>query len=101
MKVSLNSFFNMQSTNINKEKTSQPISQSNTVSRAKNCDEIIISAKIEKAEQPSFVDELKNRLTKEVAAPCSQQKIADLKQQIEEGTYQIDIDQIAKNMLLS
>ena len=101
MKVSLNSFFNMQSTNKNKEKTSQLLPQSNTASRAKNCDEIIISAKIEKPTQIGFVDELKNRLAKEAATPCPEQKIADLRQQIEEGTYQIDLDQIAKKMLLS
>lgn len=100
MKVSLNSFFNLQANSKNIEKTSQTLSQSTTASRSKNCDEIIISGKSEKIEQPSFADELKSKISKEVNTPCSEEKIADLKQQIEAGTYQIDIDQIAKKMLL-
>lgn len=101
MKISLNNFFNMQPTNNNKGKLSQTLPQNSSVSRAKNCDEIIISGKMEKSDQISFAEEVKNKVTKELAAPCSEQKIADLKQQIQDGTYKIDIDQIAKKMLLS
>ncbi|WP_304508377.1 flagellar biosynthesis anti-sigma factor FlgM [Anaerotignum sp.] len=101
MKVSLNHFFNMQSTNNNKGKLQQSSSQNSSVSRTKNCDELIISGKIEKTDETSFVDEIKNKISKEIAAPCSEQKIEDLKQQIQDGTYKIDIDQITKKMLLS
>lgn len=100
MKVSLNHFFNMRSTNNNKGKLNQT-PQNNSASRAKNCDEIIISGKIEKTGENNFVDEVKNKISREVAAPCSEQKIEDLKQEIQDGTYKIDIDQIAKKMLLS
>jgi negative regulator of flagellin synthesis FlgM len=91
----------MQSTNNNKGKLSQSLPQNNSVSRAKNRDEIIISGKIEKTDETSFSEELKNKISKEVTAPCSEQKIDALKQQIQDGTYKIDIDQIAKKMLLS
>ncbi len=100
MKISGNHFLNLQSNSTNKDKTTQSSTQNTSVSRAKNYDEIIISGKIDIPDQNSFIDELKNKISKEVATPCSEEKIADLKQQIEEGTYQIDIDQIAKKMLL-
>ena len=100
MKVTLNSFFNLQPTNKNKEKNSKSLPQNVTSPRNKNCDEIIISAKIEKADQNPFIDNLKGKLTSEVNTTCSEQKIASLKQQIEEGSYKIDVDQIAKKMLL-
>ncbi|WMI81005.1 flagellar biosynthesis anti-sigma factor FlgM [Anaerotignum sp. MB30-C6] len=99
MKVTLNSFFNLQPTNKNKEKTTQ-IPAQNATARNKNCDEIIISAKFEKADESRFVSELKNNISTEVNTPCSEEKIANLKQQIAEGTYKIDIDEIAKKMLL-
>ncbi|MCQ4936062.1 MULTISPECIES: flagellar biosynthesis anti-sigma factor FlgM [Anaerotignum] len=101
MKVTGNHFFNLQSNAANKDKSTYISSQSPSVSRAKNYDEIIICGKTETPEQNSFVDALKNKISKEVATPTSEEKIADLKQQIEAGTYQIDIDQIAKKMLLS
>lgn len=101
MKVTGNHFFNLQSNAANKNKTNQVSSQSPSVSRAKNCDEIIIRGKAETPEQNSFIDALKNKISKEVATPASEEKIADLKQQIEAGTYQIDIDQISKKMLLN
>lgn len=100
MKVTLNSFFNLQPPNKNKEKTAQSPKENLSTTRNRNCDEIIIRAKHEKTEQSRFVGELKNKLSNEVNTPCSEEKIAHLKQQIEEGTYQIDMDQIAKKMLL-
>lgn len=90
----------MQPSNKNKDKTSQPLPQSISTPRNKNCDEIIIRAKIEKAEENPFVDELKNKISTEVNSECSEQKIISLKQQIEDGTYNMEIDQIAKKMLL-
>ncbi|WP_312070977.1 flagellar biosynthesis anti-sigma factor FlgM [Anaerotignum propionicum] len=101
MKVTGNHFFNLQSNAANKDISTHVSSQSPSVSRAKNYDEIIICGKAETPEQNSFIDALKNKISKEVAAPTTEEKISDLKQQIEEGTYQIDIDQIAKKMLLS
>ena len=101
MKVTGNHFINLQSNAANKDKSTYISSQSPSVSRAKNYDEIIICGKTETPEQNSFVDALKNKISKEVATPTSEEKIADLKQQIEAGTYQIDIDQIAKKMLLN
>ncbi|WP_352400307.1 flagellar biosynthesis anti-sigma factor FlgM [Anaerotignum sp.] len=100
MKVNLNNFFNMQPNNKSKEKPIQPPPPNVSTARNRNCDEIIISSKVEKVDQPTFIDELKNQILNEVNAPSSTQKITNLKQQIEEGSYQLDIDQIAKKMLL-
>ncbi|WP_313528397.1 flagellar biosynthesis anti-sigma factor FlgM [Anaerotignum sp.] len=100
MKVNINNFFNMQTSSKSKEKTTQPLPQNVSTGRSRNCDEIIISGRVQKADQNRFIDELKNQISKEVNTPSSEQKIASLKQQIEEGNYQIDIDQIAKKMLL-
>lgn len=100
MKISGNHFLNLHSNSTNNNKATQSSAQNTSVSRAKKYDEIIICGKIDTPDQNSFIDELKNKISKEVATPCSEEKIADLKQQIEEGTYQIDIDQIAKKMML-
>lgn len=100
MKISPNRFLNLQANTNTKDKVAPSSLQNTSANRASSRDEIIIRGKIEKPEQNSFVDELKNKISKEVAVPASEKKLADLKQQIEEGTYQIDIDRIAKKILL-
>lgn len=99
MKITYN-FFNMQPSNKNKGKTAQPQPQSMSTNRNRNCDEIIIRGKIEKPDQNPFIDELKTKISTEVKATCPEEKINALKQQIEDGTYKVEIDQIAKKMLL-
>ncbi|MFV0313964.1 MAG: flagellar biosynthesis anti-sigma factor FlgM [Anaerotignum sp.] len=100
MKINLNSYLNLQATTKSKDKVTQSTTQTISVPRNISRDEIIISSKIENADQSAFMKELNNTISKEVTTPCTEEKISDLKQQIEVGTYQIDIDQIAKKMLL-
>ncbi len=98
MKISPNRFLNLQTNT--KDKAAAASSQRTSASRVNSRDEIIIRGKIEKPEQNGFIDALKNKISKEVSTPCPEEKLADLKRQIEEGTYQIDLNQIAKKMLL-
>lgn len=47
-----------------------------------------------------FTAELKNKISQEVRRPASAQDLEDLKTQIKNGTYQLDLETVAKKMLL-
>lgn len=68
---------------------------------SKNFDEIIIHSKNTVASEYQFVHSLTERITKEIQMPASSYKMDDIQAQVDAGTYQIGIDEIAKKMLLS
>ena len=67
---------------------------------AKNFDAITISSK-EPMDETTFAKEISKKIMKEASAPNHSQKIDELKAQVQSGSYQIMIDEIAKKMLLS
>ena len=82
-------------------KTKQQPTVSNTArNTGKNFDEITISSR-EPFDEMIFVRELSRKIMKEASAPTESQKVDELKAQVQSGSYQIVIDEIAKKMLLS
>lgn len=76
-----------------------------TVKPTRNFDEITIhSAVVNPSDSASaetvFADALSKRLLLELRKPTSTQKIEELQQQIEQGTYEVDINRIADRIML-
>ena len=99
MRISNNNFFNLQSS-VKKQSNSSQKCSNNTKASKKNCDEIIISSHNQIKNQDKFIEHLTNSIKEEVHTPLSTEKLDNLKKQIEEGTYKIDIDEIVKKMML-
>lgn len=72
-------------------------SSSKKVSR--NFDEITIHSK-DKLDETTFARELSKKVMKEATAPSDPQKVEEIRAQVQDGSYQIMIDEIAKKMLL-
>lgn len=66
----------------------------------KNFDAITISSR-KTLDETTFARELSKKILKESSSPSDPQKVEDLKAQVQSGSYQIVIDEIAKKMLLS
>lgn len=66
----------------------------------KNFDAIQISSR-EIPDEATFAKEIAKKISKEVSASSDPQKVDELKAQVQSGSYQIMIDEIAKKMLLS
>ena len=76
-----------------------------TVKPARNFDEITIHAAAvnssdSTATETAFADALSKRLLLELRKPTSPQKVEELQQQIEQGTYEVDINRIADRIML-
>lgn len=65
----------------------------------RNFDEIMIHSK-EAPDEATFARELSKKVMKEASAPSDPQKVEELKAQVQDGSYHIMIDEIAKKMLL-
>lgn len=90
-----NCYFN----HINTIKSNSPSTANITQKRnSKNFDTITLSSK-QNFDETTFSEELSQRLLKEVSAPTEKQKTEALKAQVQSGSYQIRIDEIAKKML--
>ena len=66
----------------------------------KNFDAILISSR-ETPDEATFAKEIAKKLSRELSVPSDPQKVEELKAQVQSGSYQIMIDEIAKKMLLS
>lgn len=68
-------------------------------SNSKNFDEILIN-KNNIISENKFVNELKNEIMNDIKNLHSEKDLEELKLQIEEGSYQIGIDEIVRKILL-
>lgn len=50
--------------------------------------------------EAAFVDSVSKRILLEIRKPTSPEKIEELQQQIEQGTYEVDINRIADRIML-
>lgn len=66
---------------------------------SKNFDKITISSNTSISED-KFAHELASRISKEVKTATPSYKMEDIKSQIEEGTYQIGLDEVVKKIML-
>lgn len=88
---------------INRLKLTKPESRqlvSGSVKKpVKKFDEITISSK-QAPDETTFARELSRKIMKETSAPTDARKLEEIKDQVQSGTYNIMIDEIAKKMLL-
>lgn len=70
-----------------------------TKKASRNFDEITIHSK-EVPDDMTFARELSKKVAKEASAPSDPQKVEEIRAQVQDGSYQIMIDEIAKKMLL-
>ncbi len=101
MKITNNNFYNLQSLSKNQNQVSNTSFDKTMKSINKNFDSVVISGKDNLQTQESFAENLCKKICDEVKAPAPQEKLDRLKKEIENGTYKIDIDEIAKRMMLS
>lgn len=78
----------------------QPTVSSTTKKTGKNFDEITISSR-ESFDELLFAKELSRKIMTEASSPTESKKVDELKAQVQSGSYQLMIDEIAKKMLLS
>lgn len=98
MKVDLQSKLNYYTPIIDSKRQMPHSSSSRKASR--NFDGITIQSGIELNPEQQFADALTSRLSLEIRKPVSPNRIQDLQQQIDQGTYQIDINCIADKIML-
>ncbi|QAT42017.1 flagellar biosynthesis anti-sigma factor FlgM [Aminipila luticellarii] len=67
----------------------------------RNRDSITISASKEQVAEAQFVDTLRSRISAEVKAGVSDEKLESLKEQIAKGEYELNANEIAKKILLT
>lgn len=99
MKISSSNFFNPHSSINNKKSVCQPSSTNVMNTKNKNCDQIIISSKTKHTNSDNFLENLTSTICEEVRNPVSTDKLESLKKEIENGTYKINIDEIAKKII--
>lgn len=66
---------------------------------SRNFDEVTIHSK-NTADEMTFARELSRKVMKEANAPSDPQKVEEVRAQVQDGTYQVMVDEIAKKMLL-
>lgn len=73
---------------------------SENMKTSQNFDGIILSSAPDVSAEKTFADSLSSRLSLEVKQPVSADKIKELQKQIEQGSYEIDINTIADRIML-
>ena len=100
MKITNNNFFNLQKS-VKKISIGSHNDPNNIKTSKKNCDEIIINSRdYAERKNTAFIEHLTKKVKDEVHTVTDSEKLNNLKVQIQEGTYNIDIDEIVKKMML-
>jgi Anti-sigma-28 factor, FlgM. len=99
MKIQSNQYYNFQS-NMTKRSNSSKNENTKSVCQKRNFDELVIHSRPVSVTDESFAADLSTEVSAQVRAVSSDEKLDSLKAQIENGTYQIDLDAIVKKMLL-
>ncbi len=87
-------YYNNPNTNISRRG-----SVSDGFSNVKSFDEVSIH-KSDALPEAKFVNELKNKIMNDIKKSHSEKELEELKLQIEDGSYQIGIDEIIRKILL-
>lgn len=66
---------------------------------SRNFDAITISSEVETSQEQMFASSLTSRLSLELRKPANTGMVEDLQRQIEQGTYQVDVNVIADRIL--
>lgn len=100
MKIQSNQYYNFQSNVVKRSNSSKNENVTKSVCQKRNFDELIIHSRPASVTEESFAADLSTKVSSEVKTASSDEKLDSLKAQIENGTYQIDLDAIVKKMLL-
>jgi len=101
MKIQTNQFYNLQPNVTKQSQSSKSENSAGAMYQKRNFDELVIHSRPAQVTDESFAKDVSTEVSAEVKAASSDEKLESLKTQIEEGTYQIDVDAIVKKMLLS
>lgn len=97
MKISLDTkYFNPY-----KNITRQSLSTAREVRTSQNFDGITLSSSPDISSEKAFADSLSSRILLEIKKPASSEKISNLQSQVEQGTYEADINAIVDRIMLS
>lgn len=77
-----------------------PSAEASTKTNTRNFDEILISTR-QTPDEATFAKDIARKIAKEVRADSDAQKVEECRAQVQSGTYQIMVDEIAKKLLLS
>lgn len=66
----------------------------------KNFDGIMISSDLEVSPEQQFASTLTGRVSMELRKPVTPDRIAELQQKIDQGTYEVDVNAIADKIML-
>ncbi|WP_349674504.1 flagellar biosynthesis anti-sigma factor FlgM [Lacrimispora sp.] len=91
----LNTLYNTSMIRQNQDSTSSPAYES----AKNNYDEITIRSASQEDMDSKFAATLKNMLMNEIKNPASDEKLSQLKERMENGTYQVDANKIAEKIL--
>lgn len=97
MKISLNNRLNHYLNPSENAKTN--VSKLSQRKISKNFDELIIHSN-NTASEDKFISDLTNKISKEVRTSASSYKMQDIQSQVENGTYQIGLDEVVKKLML-
>ena len=100
MKITSNNFYSLQSSSKNQNPVSNISFDKMMKAKNKNFDSVIISSKDKALSPENFAGSVSKKISDDVRIPASQEKLDRLKSEIENGTYNVDIDEIAKRMML-
>lgn len=98
MKVDLQIPMNYHMSSIDSRK--QPAPSGSFEKTVRNFDAITINSENELSQERQFVSSLTSRLSIELRKPANSGMIQDLQQQIEQGTYDVDVNSIADKIML-
>ncbi|MGC4019597.1 MAG: flagellar biosynthesis anti-sigma factor FlgM [Muricomes sp.] len=68
--------------------------------KSRQFDEILITSNSRQVEEKKLTEELTKRVLSEVSQPTPEARVAELRQRVSEGTYQVDVDRLAGKILL-
>lgn len=98
MKVDLQTPINYHVSSIDSRK--QPAQSGAFEKAVRNFDAITINSENELSQEKQFAASLTSRLSIELRKPTNSGMIQDLQQQIEQGTYEVDVNSIVDKIML-
>ncbi|MCP1109152.1 anti-sigma28 factor (negative regulator of flagellin synthesis) [Lachnospiraceae bacterium PF1-21] len=98
MRISNDSFKHRCANSLSTDKKN--VNEGMKMERSKQFDEVLLSKEKSTPDEKQIIEELTKKVRLETLKGTDSNKITSLKRQIAEGSYQIDIDEIAKRILL-
>lgn len=98
MKINFNTKYNISP--YNKTVSRHSASVAEDAKAPQNFDGLILSSAPDISAEKAFADSLSSRLLLEIRQPVSTDVVKELQSQIEQGTYEVDMNSIADRIML-